>query len=105
VKVRCSPCSLRCAWLWVALLLPSPSLRAVAQRRQVGTGKQVAGSNRKADILMSLARPRALGVEDDDREGRPIMTLGWGDVSDATMRMLVIIPGRSAWPIGAPRRS
>jgi hypothetical protein len=32
-------CSRRCAWLWVAPLLPSPPLRAMAECNQVGTGK------------------------------------------------------------------
>ena len=43
-KVRClpsSPCSRSCAWLWAALLLPSPSLRAeaVAQPGRDGNSK------------------------------------------------------------------
>ena len=31
---------MRCAWLRVAALLPTPALRAAARLRQVGTGKQ-----------------------------------------------------------------
>jgi len=42
------------AVLRVAPLLPSPTLRAVASSRQVGTGKQALWSNRKAAFGVAL---------------------------------------------------
>ena len=48
-----------CAWLRVAPLLPSPSLRAVAWSYQVGAGKQTRRSNWKAGVVVGpLARIR-----------------------------------------------
>ena len=68
-KVRCSPSSpcsrarARCAWVRVAPLLSSPPPEIPAKHDQVGTGKPVHRSNRKAASMGRTASDCQLSVE------------------------------------------
>ena len=60
----------RCAWLRVAALLQTPSLRAAARLRQVGTGSRLANRTGKRSEIAAYGRSSTLTDQDADDHHR-----------------------------------